>query len=145
MTTRPDFLNELAWRGMLHQYTEGAAAALAAGPVTAYCGFDPTGSSLHVGHLLPVMGLVQLQRAGHRPVALVGGGTGLIGDPSGKTAERQLVTREAVDENVRALRGQLERFSTSRTRPAPAWRTTPSGSAAWARSTSCATSGSTSR
>jgi tyrosyl-tRNA synthetase len=110
MTTRPDFLNELAWRGMLHQYTEGAAAALAAGPVTAYCGFDPTGSSLHVGHLLPVMGLMQLQRAGHRPVALVGGGTGLIGDPSGKTAERQLATREVVQENVRGLRAQLGRF-----------------------------------
>jgi tyrosyl-tRNA synthetase len=110
MTTRPDFLNELAWRGMLHQYTEGAAAALAAGPLTAYCGFDPTGSSLHVGHLLPVMGLMQLQRAGHRPVALVGGGTGLIGDPSGKTAERQLATREVVQENVRGLRAQLGRF-----------------------------------
>ena len=105
-----DFLAELTWRGMLHQHTEGAPAALAAGPVSAYCGFDPTGSSLHVGHLLPVMGLVQLQRAGHRPVALVGGGTGMIGDPSGKTAERQLASREVVDANARALRGQLERF-----------------------------------
>ena len=110
MTPTTDFLAELAWRGMLHQHTEGAPAALAAGPLSAYCGFDPTGASLHVGHLLPVMGLVQVQRAGHRPVALVGGGTGMIGDPSGKTAERQLASRETVAENAAALRRQLERF-----------------------------------
>ena len=110
MTRSPDFLAELTWRGMLHQHTEGAADALAAGPVSAYCGFDPTASSLHVGNLLPVMGLVQLQRAGHRPVALVGGGTGMIGDPSGKTSERQLASREVVEANARALHGQLERF-----------------------------------
>ena len=65
--------------------TEGAEAALAEGPVSAYIGFDPTGSSLHVGSLMPIMGLVHLQRAGHHPIVLVGGGTGLIGDPSGKT------------------------------------------------------------
>ena len=110
MTSTTDLLAELTWRGMLHQHTEGAAAALAAGPVSAYCGFDPTAASLHVGHLLPVMGLLQLQRAGHRPVALVGGGTGMIGDPSGKTSERQLASREVVEENARALRRQLERF-----------------------------------
>ena len=110
MTPTTDFLAELAWRGMLHQHTEGAPAALAAGPLSAYCGFDPTASSLHVGSLLPVMGLVQAQRAGHRPVALVGGGTGMIGDPSGKTAERQLASREVVAENAAALRRQLERF-----------------------------------
>ena len=110
MTPTTDFLAELAWRGMLHQHTEGAPAALAAGPLAAYCGFDPTASSLHVGSLLPVMGLVQAQRAGHRPVALVGGGTGMIGDPSGKTAERQLASREVVAENAAALRRQLERF-----------------------------------
>jgi tyrosyl-tRNA synthetase len=103
-------LDELAWRGLLYQATEGAAAHLAEGQVRAYCGFDPTGASLHVGHLLPIMGLVRLQRAGHRPVALVGGGTGMIGDPSGKTAERQLNTREVVEANAAALRGQLERF-----------------------------------
>jgi tyrosyl-tRNA synthetase len=110
MTPTTDFLAELSWRGMLHQHTEGAPAALAAGPVSAYCGFDPTAASLHVGSLLPVMGLVQLQRAGHRPVALVGGGTGMIGDPSGKTSERQLASREVVEENTRALRAQLGRF-----------------------------------
>jgi tyrosyl-tRNA synthetase len=109
-TDTAHLLDELAWRGLLHSTTEGAAAHLAEGPVRAYCGFDPTGASLHVGHLLPIMGLVRLQQAGHRPVALVGGGTGMIGDPSGKTAERQLNTREVVEANAEALRGQLERF-----------------------------------
>jgi len=103
-------LEELAWRGLVFQHTDGLADALAGGAVTAYCGFDPTGPSLHVGHLIPVMGLLHLQRAGHRPVILVGGGTGLIGDPSGKKAERVLNTPETVAANVRSLRAQLERF-----------------------------------
>ncbi len=105
-----DILDELMWRGMLFQHTEGLPRALEAGPVTAYAGFDPTATSLHVGSLVPIMGLVHLQRAGHRPVALVGGGTGLIGDPSGKTAERQLHTAFTVSANAEAIRGQLERF-----------------------------------
>jgi tyrosyl-tRNA synthetase len=104
------FTAELAARGLLHQTTEGAEAHLAAAPRAAYCGFDPTADSLHVGHLLPVMALVHLQRGGHRPVALVGGGTGMIGDPSGKSAERQLLDAETVAANARALRAQLERF-----------------------------------
>lgn len=103
-------LEELAWRGLLYQHTDGLADALAAGQIAGYCGFDPTASSLHVGNLVPVMGLVHLQRAGHRPIALVGGGTGLIGDPSGKTSERQLHTRETIDENARGIHSQLERF-----------------------------------
>ena len=110
MTATTALLDELAWRGLLHQQTEGLGAALAAGPVRGYCGFDPTASSLHVGNLVPIMGLVHLQRAGHRPVALVGGGTGLIGDPSGRTAERLLHSEETVAANVAALRTQLERF-----------------------------------
>ncbi len=105
-----DILDELMWRGMLFQHTEGLPRALEAGPVTAYAGFDPTATSLHVGSLVPIMGLVHLQRAGHRPVALVGGGTGLIGDPSGKSAERQLHTAFTVSANAEAIRGQLERF-----------------------------------
>ena len=105
-----DYLSELAWRGLLFQHTEAVGEALARGPVSGYCGFDPTASSLHVGSLVPIMGLVHLQRAGHRPVALVGGGTGMIGDPSGKSAERQLITPLQVAENVRGVRGQLERF-----------------------------------
>jgi tyrosyl-tRNA synthetase len=108
--TNSDLIGELAWRGLVYQQTDGLAAALAAGPVTAYCGFDPTASSLHVGNLVPVMGLVHLQRAGHRPIALVGGGTGMIGDPSGKTAERHLHTVDVVEGNAVAIHGQLERF-----------------------------------
>ena len=105
-----DILDELRWRGMLFQHTDGLPKALEAGAVTAYAGFDPTATSLHVGSLVPIMGLVHLQRAGHRPIALVGGGTGLIGDPSGKTAERQLHTAFTVSANAEAIRAQLERF-----------------------------------
>src|SRR5690348_340198 len=105
-------LDELRWRGLVHQHTDGVPELLAAGPVSAYIGFDPTGSSLHVGSLVPIMILVHLQRHGHRPVALVGGGTGMIGDPSGKTVERQLLTPEQVAENTRGIRAQLGRFLT---------------------------------
>jgi len=110
MTGPSAVLEELGWRGLVHQHTEGLPAALAKQSVSAYCGFDPTASSMHVGSLIPVMGLMHLQRAGHRPFVVVGGGTGLIGDPSGKTAERQLHTTETVEENTRALRKQLEHF-----------------------------------
>ena len=103
-------LVELAWRGLIHQYTEGLGESLAEGPVSAYCGFDPSAPSLHVGNLVPVMGLVHLQRAGHRPIALVGAGTGLIGDPSGKRTERQLLTPEMVEDNAAQIHSQLERF-----------------------------------
>ena len=110
MPPSTSLLDELQWRGMLYQHTETLGAALGAGRVTAYCGFDPTAPSLHVGNLVPVMTLAHLQRAGHRPIALVGGGTGMIGDPSGKTAERQLNTPEVVRENSEAIREQLSRF-----------------------------------
>ncbi|MGH7664075.1 MAG: tyrosine--tRNA ligase [Gemmatimonadaceae bacterium] len=103
-------LDELSWRGLIYQQTEGLAAALAAAPVSGYVGFDPTAPSLHVGNLVPVMGLVHLQRSGHNPIILVGGGTGLIGDPSGKTTERQLGSADTVAANARAIRTQLERF-----------------------------------
>jgi len=109
MTVR-SYLDELAWRGLLFQYTEGVREMLAAGSIVAYCGFDPTARSLHVGNLIPVMGLAHLQRAGHRPIVLVGGGTGMIGDPSGRASERQLNSLEVVEENVRGIRHQLERF-----------------------------------
>jgi len=110
MPASDSVLNELTWRGLLHQHTDGLDEALSKGSVSAYAGFDPTASSMHVGNLVPVMGLAHLQRAGHRPFAVVGGGTGLIGDPSGKAAERQLNTLETVEENARALKAQLERF-----------------------------------
>ncbi len=82
-----NFIEELSWRGLLYDATEGLAELMAAGSVTAYVGFDPTASSLHVGSLLPVMALARLQRSGHVPIAIVGGGTGMIGDPSGKSQE----------------------------------------------------------
>ena len=110
MHSKNSLLEELSWRGMVYQHTDGLPDALATEQLSAYAGFDPTAPSLHVGSLVPVMGLVHLQRAGHRPIALVGGGTGLIGDPSGKTAERQLVSAEEIETNSRALEKQLERF-----------------------------------
>ncbi len=110
MNSSPGLLQELTWRGLLSQQTEGLADALSAGHMSAYCGFDPTASSLHVGSLVPVMGLVHLQRSGHSPVALVGGGTGMIGDPSGKANERQLSSLEAVRANGEGIHSQLERF-----------------------------------
>jgi tyrosyl-tRNA synthetase len=108
--SRPAFFEELRWRGMLHDATEGAEEALKEGVQTAYAGFDPSAASLHVGNLVPVMGLVHLQRAGHRPIALVGGGTGLIGDPSGKSAERNLLTLAETAANAEAIYRQLEAF-----------------------------------
>lgn len=103
-------LDDLQWRGVLYDQTPDLADHLAEGSRIAYAGFDPTADSLHVGSLVPVMGLARLQRHGHTPIALVGGGTGLIGDPSGKKDERSLQTREQVDANVAGIRTQLERF-----------------------------------
>ena len=103
-------LEDLRWRGVVFDHTPDLDDHLASGSVTAYCGFDPTADSLHVGSLLPLMGLARLQRAGHTPIALVGGGTGLIGDPSGKRAERTLQTREQIDANVRGIQAQMEAF-----------------------------------
>jgi tyrosyl-tRNA synthetase len=110
MQAPASLLDELSWRELVYQHTDGLADALKAGEMSAYAGFDPTGPSLHVGHLVPVMGLAHLQRAGHRPIALVGGGTGLIGDPSGKTVERQLISVAEVERNSRAIEEQLRLF-----------------------------------
>ena len=110
MQAKNSLLDELSWRGMVYQHTDGLADALATTEVIAYVGFDPTAPSLHLGHLVPVMGLAHLQRAGHRPVALVGGGTGMIGDPSGRTSERQLLSEEEIGANSRAIEKQLSRF-----------------------------------
>lgn len=103
-----DFLKELEWRGLLFDKSAGAEELLAKEVVTAYNGFDPTADSLHVGSLLPLVCLARLQRAEHKPLALVGGATGMIGDPSGKTAERSLLTRDEVAANVAGIRAQME-------------------------------------
>ncbi len=103
--------DELSWRGFVNQIThDDIPQTLEREKVTLYCGFDPTADSLHIGSLLPIMGLAHFQRFGHKPIALVGGGTGLIGDPSGKTQERQLLTKEQVATNIEGIRRQLERF-----------------------------------
>ena len=104
-------LGQLSWRGMLQHRTPGLEARLASGrPISGYNGFDPSGPSLHVGHLIPVFGLLHFQRHGGRPVAVLGGGTGMIGDPSGRSAERNLLDRDAIAANAAGIRSQLERF-----------------------------------
>ena len=105
-------LEELKERGLVKQVTDQDAieSALNAGPVTVYCGFDPTASSLHAGSLLPIMALARLQRAGHRPIVVLGGATGRIGDPSGRDTERTLQTEDEIEANIAGIRSQLERF-----------------------------------
>lgn len=104
-------IDELAWRGLIHQATDEAELrGILSKPSVVYAGFDPTADSLHVGSLLPLMLLRRFQKAGHRPIALVGGATGMIGDPSGKSEERQLLSRETLEHNVRGIRHQMEQF-----------------------------------
>ena len=104
-------IDVLEERGFVEQITDtGMREAAAAQTIKCYVGFDPTARSLHLGHVIPVMGLAHFQRMGHIPIALVGGGTGMIGDPSGKTVERQLLSKDDVEENARRLRDQLSKF-----------------------------------
>ncbi|MDY3943212.1 MAG: tyrosine--tRNA ligase [Alloprevotella sp.] len=105
-----NFVEELTWRGMVHQLMPGTEELLAKEQVTAYVGIDPTADSLHIGHLCGVMMLRHFQRAGHKPLALVGGATGMIGDPSGKSQERNLLTLEQLEHNKAAIKAQLARF-----------------------------------
>ena len=105
-----DFINEMDWRGMIHNSTPDLKDVLKQGTTTGYVGFDPTATSLHIGNLVPIMLLVHYQRCGHKPLALVGGATGLIGDPSGKSAERNLLTIDEINHNVSLIKPQLELF-----------------------------------
>src|SRR5690606_15858477 len=105
-----NLIEELRWRGMLQDTMPGTEEQLNAGMTTGYIGFDPTASSLHIGNLATIMLLVHLQRAGHKPIALVGGATGMIGDPSGKSAERNLLSEEVLRDNQNGIRKQLEKF-----------------------------------
>lgn len=108
----PDLLDELRWRGLLHQVTDeaGLAKLLKSGQQTIYIGFDPTASSLHVGSMMQLMMLRRFQRAGHRPIALVGGATGMIGDPSGKSEERNLLSADQLQANVEGISLQMQKF-----------------------------------
>jgi tyrosyl-tRNA synthetase len=115
-----ELFSELEWRGLVYDATEGVRDVLAREKVTGYIGFDPSAASLHVGSLLVMMVLAHLQRHGHSPIAVIGGGTGLIGDPSGKSVERQLMTVEQVETNLAGIRGQLERFLDFESKVAPA-------------------------
>ncbi len=103
-----EFIRELRWRGILYDYTEGLEELK--GRVVGYIGFDPTAKSLHVGSLLPLITLSRFQRFGNLPIAVIGGGTGLIGDPSGKAKERPLLSKAEIEENVEGIRAQIEKF-----------------------------------
>lgn len=109
-----DLLSDLKARGLVHQIADQEepplAKLLVEGPVTVYAGFDPTGDSLHIGHLIPLLGLRRFQQAGHRVIALAGGATGMVGDPSGRSAERNLLTREDLERNKAAIKSQLGAF-----------------------------------
>jgi tyrosyl-tRNA synthetase len=104
------FVEELRWRGMLHDIMPGTEDLLNKGMASGYIGFDPTADSLHVGSLATIMTLIHFQRAGHKPYALVGGATGMVGDPSGKSAERSLLSEDALALNLKGIQGQLEKF-----------------------------------
>ena len=106
----PTLIEEIEPRGLIHEATPGLAERLRQGPITGYVGFDPTADSLHVGNLIPVMGLAWLQRCGGTPIVVIGAGTGMVGDPSGKRAERPVLPVEQIDHNAACQRAQLERF-----------------------------------
>ncbi len=105
-----NFIEELKWRGMIHDIMPGTEEQFEKEMTSAYIGFDPTSDSLHIGSLVQIMILVHLQRCGHKPIALVGGATGMVGDPSGKSKERNLLNEEAITHNLRSIQKQLERF-----------------------------------
>ncbi|MEO8587839.1 MAG: tyrosine--tRNA ligase [Flavobacteriales bacterium] len=120
MSTVRDHVAELRWRGLLHDSMPGTQEYLMQGPASGYIGFDPTADSLHVGNMVQIMMLKHFQESGHRPIALVGGATGMVGDPSGKSSERNLLDEDVLRHNQKCVGDQLERFIdfTSKTRPA---------------------------
>jgi tyrosyl-tRNA synthetase len=105
-----NFIEELRWRGMIHDMMPGTEEQLKKEVTSGYIGFDPTADSLHIGHMVQIMTLMHFQRCGHKPVALVGGATGMVGDPSGKSAERNLLSEDVLRHNVNCVRQQLEKF-----------------------------------
>ena len=119
-TMAKNAFEELKWRGMVYDNTDGVPEALSEGPVTIYNGFDATAESLHVGNMVPLIALARLQRFGHQPIAVAGGGTSMIGDPSGKTAERQLLSRASIESNIETIKLQLAHFLDFKTKTNPA-------------------------
>jgi len=109
-TNMPNLIEELRWRGMIQDIMPGTEEQLNKEITTAYIGFDPTADSLHIGSLVPIILLVHLQKAGHKPIALVGGATGMVGDPSGKSEERNLLSEDILNHNVACVKKQLEQF-----------------------------------
>lgn len=107
---RKNFIEELKWRGMIHDMMPGTEAQLGKEITGGYIGFDPTADSLHIGNLVQIMSLVHFQRCGHKPYALVGGATGMVGDPSGKSAERNLLSEEVLRHNQARVHAQLQKF-----------------------------------
>lgn len=105
-----NFITELSWRGMIHDVTPGTEDKLTKESCVGYAGFDPTAPSLHIGHMIPIMLLVHFQKCGHKPVALVGGATGMIGDPSGKSEERKLLSADIITHNQECIKKQLSKF-----------------------------------
>ena len=105
-----NFVKELRWRGMIHDIMPGTEEQLAKEMTSGYIGFDPTSDSLHIGSLVPILLLVHLQKAGHKPFALVGGATGMVGDPSGKSEERNLLDETTLNYNLQSIRKQLEKY-----------------------------------
>src|SRR2546423_173613 len=105
-----NLIDELTWRGMIQDITPGTREQLEKEMTTAYIGFDPTADSLHIGSLVPILLLVHLQRFGHKPIALIGGATGMVGDPSGKNEERNLLDENTLAKNLTGITKQLEKF-----------------------------------
>ena len=103
-------VEELEWRGLLHDKTPEVEKQLSSEMTTGYIGFDPTADSLHIGNLVPIILLMHLQKSGHKPIALVGGATGMVGDPSGKSDERKLLDLDTLNKNLQGQRAQLEQF-----------------------------------
>src|SRR5918912_3910125 len=104
------FIEELRWRGMIQDIMPGTEEQLNKEFTSAYIGFDPTADSLHIGSLVPILLLVHLQKAGHKPIALVGGATGMVGDPSGKNEERNLLSEDVLQKNLKGIEKQLRKF-----------------------------------
>src|SRR6201996_793558 len=105
-----NLIEELKWRGMIQDIMPGTEEQLAKEMTAGYIGFDPTSDSLHIGSLVPILLLVHLQKAGHKPVALLGGATGMVGDPSGKSEERNLLSEDILNQNLACVRRQLEKY-----------------------------------